>query len=58
MHGISEANFDATYVAPFAVLGIQTNGKQVTGLRYLPDDVAASGPATALAQEVLRQIEC
>jgi methylated-DNA-[protein]-cysteine S-methyltransferase len=57
MHSISEGNFDATYSAPFAVLGIQTNGKSVTGLRYLPGDVAPSPPKNSLAREVLRQIE-
>jgi len=57
MHSASGGNFDVTYVAPFAVLGIRTNGKAVTELRYLPSDTAPSGPTTPLAQEVLRQIE-
>ncbi len=57
MHSISEGNFDATYAAPFAVLGIRTNGAAVTGLRYLPDGVALSPPKNSLAREVLRQIE-
>ena len=58
MHSISEGNFDAVYLAPFAMLGIRTNGAAVTGLSYLPGDISPSGPTTALAQEVLRQIEC
>lgn len=57
MHSISDGNFDATYLAPFAVLGIRTNGKAVTGLRYLSGDVAPSRPMSSLAQEVVRQIE-
>jgi len=57
MHSVSEGNFDATYLAPFAVLGIRTNGKAVTGLRYLSGDVAPSRPTSSLAQEVVRQIE-
>lgn len=57
MHSISDGNFDATYPAPFAVLGIRTNGKAVTDLRYLPVDVAPSRPTNSLAREVLRQIE-
>ena len=57
MHSISDGNFDATYFAPFAVLGIRTNGKAVTGLRYLSGDVAPSRPTSSLAQEVVRQIE-
>lgn len=57
MHSISDGSFDATYLAPFAVLGIRTNGKAVTGLRYLSGDVAPSRPTSSLAQEVVRQIE-
>jgi len=57
MHSISDGKFDATYLAPFAVLGIRTNGKAVTGLRYLSGDVAPSRPTSSLAQEVVRQIE-
>lgn len=57
MHSISEGNFDAAYLAPFAVLGIQTDGKAVTGLRYLPGHVAPSQPTNPLAREVVRQIE-
>ena len=56
MHSISEGRFDATYRAPFAVLGIRTNGIAVTELRYLPADVDPSPPRNALAREVLRQI--
>ena len=57
MHSISDGNFDATYRAPFAVLGIRTNGKAVIGLRYLSGDVAPSRPTSSLAREVVRQIE-
>jgi methylated-DNA-[protein]-cysteine S-methyltransferase len=57
MHSISDENFDATFLAPFAVLGIRTNGKAVTGLRYLPGDVAPSPPTSSLAREVVRQVE-
>jgi len=57
MHSISEGNFDATYRAPFAVLGIRTNGVAVTALRYLPADVSPSPARNALAREVLRQID-
>ncbi len=57
MHSISDGNFDATFLAPFAVLGIRTNGKAVTGLRYLSGDVAPSRPTSSLAREVVRQIE-
>jgi len=58
MHSVSGVDFDVIYSAPFAVLGIQTNGMAVTELRYLPSTVKPSGPKTSLAREVLRQIEC
>ena len=50
--------FDALYRAPFAVLGIRTDGKVLTGLDYLPLDVVPRPPKSALAHEVIRQIEC
>lgn len=49
--------YDALYVAPFATLGIRTDGEAVTGLDYLPLDVPASEPNNELARETLRQIE-
>ena len=51
-------DFDALYRAPFAVLGIRTDGKSLTDLEYLPLDVAPCRPKSALAREVIRQIEC
>jgi methylated-DNA-[protein]-cysteine S-methyltransferase len=57
MHSILDGIFDATYPAPFAVIGIRTSGKSVTDLRYLPSDVAPSRPTNSLAREVIRQIE-
>ena len=51
-------DFDALYRAPFAVLGIRTNGESVTGLEYLPGDVVPSEPKNGLAREVIRQIQC
>ena len=53
-----DKEFDALYRAPFAVLGIRTDGKSVTGLDYLPRDVAPSEPNNSLAREAIRQIEC
>jgi len=53
-----DGDFDALYQAPFAVLGIRTDGESLTGLEYLPLDVAPSEPKNGLAREVIRQIEC
>ena len=58
MHSILDGNFEAIHPVPFAVLGIRTNGKAVTGVRYLSGDVAPSPPKSSLAREVVRQIEC
>jgi len=49
--------YDALYRTPFAVLGISTNGESVTGLDYLPTDVAPSAAKNALTREVIKQIE-
>jgi methylated-DNA-[protein]-cysteine S-methyltransferase len=54
----AERGFDALYRAPFAVLGIRTDGESLTGLEYLPANVAPSRPKSALAREAIRQIEC
>ena len=51
-------DFDALYRAPFAVLGVRTNGELVTRLDYLPGDVAPAAPKNGLAHEVIRQIRC
>ena len=54
----SDSEYDALFRAPFAVLGIRTNGESLTALEYLPLDVSASAPKNRLAREVVRQIEC
>jgi len=54
----ADRGVDALYRAPFAVLGIRTDGKALTGLDYLPLDVEPSSPKHALTREVIRQIEC
>jgi methylated-DNA-[protein]-cysteine S-methyltransferase len=51
------AGFDVLYRAPFAVLGIRTNGDSVTALQYLPDTVESQPPRSRLGREVIRQIE-
>lgn len=46
-----------TFAAPFATLAISTDGRAVTGIRYLPRSVAASGPADDVAALAIREIE-
>jgi methylated-DNA-[protein]-cysteine S-methyltransferase len=43
---------------PFAVLGIRTAGGTVTGIEYLPQSERAKAPDNALAERVVRQVEC
>ena len=54
----SDSEFDALFRAPFAVLGIRTNGESLTALEYLPLDISPSEPKSRLAREVIRQIAC
>jgi methylated-DNA-[protein]-cysteine S-methyltransferase len=42
---------------PFAVLGIRTDGRVVTGIAFLPRTERAVEPADAIAERAVRQIE-
>lgn len=53
----SDSEYDVLYRAPFAVLGIRTDGEWLCELDYLPLDVSPREPVTALAHEAVRQIE-
>ena len=50
-------DFDALYRAPFAVLGIRTQGESLAGVDYLPLDVPPAEAKNRFAREVIRQIE-
>ena len=50
-------DYNALYRAPFAVLGIRTEGDSLAGVDYLPLDVAPAKPDNRFAREVIRQIE-
>ena len=43
--------------APFAVLGLRTNGSAVTGLSYLPADESLQAPCDRIAERAVREIE-
>jgi methylated-DNA-[protein]-cysteine S-methyltransferase len=50
-------HFAARLPTPFAVLGIRTAGELLTGIEYLPRDVATLAPVNKLATKVCGQIE-
>jgi methylated-DNA-[protein]-cysteine S-methyltransferase len=49
--------YTARLAAPFAVLGIRTQGHHLTGIEYLPLGVATLEPVDAFAREVCRQLD-
>ncbi len=51
-----ESGFAAKMRAPFAVLGIRTNGRAVTGVIYLPKTERAKEPADAIAERAVREL--
>jgi len=48
---------ETRYAAPFAVLGITTDGAVVTGLRYLPRSTPWAAPRDRVAERACREIE-
>lgn len=57
VHAAALHGFEACLATPFAVLGIRTPGKLLTGIEYLPRGAATLAPVTELAAEVCRQLE-
>ena len=51
------AGFAAKLRAPFAVLGIETDDRAVTAIRYLPLHERASAPRTPLARRAVGELE-
>ena len=49
--------FAAKLRTPFAVLGVQTDGRAVTRLTYLPRDERAQAPTDAVAELAARELE-
>jgi methylated-DNA-[protein]-cysteine S-methyltransferase len=49
--------YNAKMKAPFAVLGIRTDGNAVCGIEYLPKTERAKAPDNALAERTVRQLE-
>jgi methylated-DNA-[protein]-cysteine S-methyltransferase len=52
-HGL----FSATMRAPFAVLGVRSDGRAITELAYLPDDTPIEAPRDRIAARALRELE-
>ncbi len=51
-----ESGFAAKMRTPFAVLGIRTDGRAVTGVAYLPKTERAKDPADAIAERAVREL--
>jgi methylated-DNA-[protein]-cysteine S-methyltransferase len=51
-----ESGFAAKMRTPFAVLGIRTNGRAVTGVAYLPKTERARDPADAIAERTVHEL--
>ena len=49
--------YTAAMRAPFAVLGIRSDGRAVTNVVYLPDDEPELAPSDRIAARALREIE-
>lgn len=49
--------FSATMRAPFAVLGVRSDGSAITELAYLPDDTPVLPPRDRVAARALRELE-
>ncbi len=52
-----EAGLTATLAAPFAALGIVTDGRAVTRVAYLPKSTRAVAPRDRAAERAVRQLE-
>ncbi len=53
----SERTFSAKVRTPFAVLGIDTDDRAVTAIRYLPLDERASAPRSTVARRAVRELK-
>jgi methylated-DNA-[protein]-cysteine S-methyltransferase len=52
----SASGYAATLRAPFAMLGVRTDGRAVTGLAYLPRAVAEQAPTDRVAERAVREL--
>jgi methylated-DNA-[protein]-cysteine S-methyltransferase len=51
-----DTHYSATMRAPFAALGIRSDGEAVTGVAYLPDRTREQAPSDRVAARALREI--
>ena len=54
---IGSPHYSAKLKAPFAVLGISTNGSALTALTYLPLTERAAAPTDRIAGQAVRELE-
>jgi methylated-DNA-[protein]-cysteine S-methyltransferase len=57
MIDVGGARYTAKLPAPFAVLGVQTDGRAVTRITYLAPDEPAQAPADRVAEQALRELQ-
>jgi methylated-DNA-[protein]-cysteine S-methyltransferase len=57
MRGSAGIEYAAKFPAPFAVVGIATDGRALTRLFYLPRDEPAAAPSDRVAALAVREIE-
>lgn len=55
--GPAAGHAETCYATPFAVLGIATDGRRVTSVRYLPRDTPQAAPHDRVAERACREIE-
>jgi len=53
---VDASPYRATFRAPFAALGIRTDGARVTGIDYLPTMTREQVPADRVAEQLVREL--
>lgn len=57
LHGCGIMAYQARFLAPFAVLGIMTDGTALTALKFLPLGTPALEPQDAVSRQVCTQLQ-
>lgn len=57
MVDVDGSRYTAKLPTPFAVLGVQTDGRAVTRLTYLPRNAPAQAPSDRVAEQALRELQ-
>ncbi|MDR2244983.1 MAG: methylated-DNA--[protein]-cysteine S-methyltransferase [Burkholderiales bacterium] len=57
-HNTPTEPWSAKWRAPFAVLGIRSNGHHITDIAFLPLKEKEAAPADALSEQAVRELNC